>query len=732
MKSRHFLRKFTALWLVIALLAALMLSGCGKKTEPTPTGTAATNAVTGTVAPQGAEASGIPTQPGNSDTPQQGTETPGIPSQPGNSDTPQGTTPTPEKPKKAVKNVIFMVADGGGYDNFTLAGKVKEEMVNRGVDMLEGAKTEVTTYMLSRLGKDTVNGLYLNEFLVGSANTLLVTPHGDANNYKSYITDSAAAGTALSSGYKTTYCYAGIDSNKVPRASLTELARLNGMATGLVTTKSYVDATPLAFFTSHIIHRYEYQDSSMQALLSNIDVVIGEGTEYGDMIGGKPSSHPEVSASQMGYTVARNKTQLLEKSQLKDTKKLWAPILGNVRMQESDLASNHISYDVDASQSAEQPSLLEMTQAALQVLGTNIDDPNGFFLMIEGGALDNAAEKGYLRPTIGEYLAFDEAFAYCVDWAAQRGDTIVIAVPDHDSGGFYNIERCEDLLIDSIITGYIGEKKFDSYMDFNAIKEALTNLDIHAKTMQLHGGHTDMAVPICLFAPDSVRNELLTSMGLPTQKGDVRLGTNMYYVPNAGKSYTWYTSAALNNDYTIENSSIAPALAKILKLGTLEQATAILFNKVGSVKDGVFSGEYGGQIVFSGDVYDNSYAKFRDCSYVNEAANLTAPRFGTPLFNEDSQLSRQYLRPIFVLDEQLKPENGTFYLPYNYLTEYSELAWHVFIAYEEGVPTILLGKPNAGITLPDTPGLTYTDGTNTYHPGDTIPYNGSNIQLTAK
>jgi len=90
------------------------------------------------------------------------------------------------------------------------------------------------------------------------------------------------------------------------------------------------------------------------------------------------------------------------------------------------------------------------------------------------------------------------------------------------------------------------------------------------------------------------------------------------------------------------------------------------------------------------------------------------------------------LRPIFVLDERLEPENGTFYLPYNYLTQYSKLAWHVFIANAECIPTILLGMPNEDITLPDTPGVTYTDGTNTYNPGDTVAYTGSNITLTAK
>ncbi len=713
MKSRLFMKRFTAIWVVIALLAALMLlPGCGNKNTP-PTASDATGG-------------SISSTTGN----QAGSQN--------NNSQSGGSENTPDAPKKTIKNVIYMIADGGGYDNYTLAGKVKEEMMSRGVNKLTGAKTEVTNNLLSGLGKATTNGLYLNEFLAGSANTLLQVPHGDADNSASYITDSAAAGTALSSGYKTTYCYVGIDSNKVPHASLPELARLNDMATGLVTTKSYVDATPLAFFTSHAIHRYEYQDNSMQALLSGIDVVIGEGTEYGDMVENEETSHPNLSASTAGYTVAKSKTELLAKAKDSTTKKLWAPILGvdnsdkDLKQEDWkwDLAADHISYDVDAKQSAEQPSLLEMTQAALQVLGNNINDPDGFFLMIEGGALDNAAEPGCLRSAVGEYLAFDEAFGYCVNWAAQRGDTIVIATADHDSGGFSGIESCEKQLIDGIITGYIGSTELENVTKFADIKEALDDAGADTENMKLHSGHTDMAVPICVYAPDSVKNDLLTNMGLPTAGGNVRLGSSMYYVPNAGNSYTWYTSSALNNDYTIENSKIAPAIAKTLKLGTLEEATAILYNKVGSVNGGAFTGEYGGKITFTGELHENSYAEYRDCAYVNESANLNVQRNIQPLNSQNTMLNNMTLRSIFVLDKRLEPENGSFYVPYTKLVE-GKLVWSVTITHSDRkMPTVLLGKGTADIVLPATEGVTYTDGTKTYNPGDTIAYTGENIKLT--
>lgn len=582
---------------------------------------------------------------------------------------------------KTVKNVIFMIADGGGYDNFTLADQVKEKMIAQGVNKLANAKTAVTANQLAGIGLTDVKGLYLDELLVGSANTLLSTPKDKKGNQNSYITDSAAAGTALSSGYKTAYTYVGIDAEGNPRASITELARMNGMATGLVTTKSYVDATPLAFFTAHAIHRHQYQDTSRQALLSGIDVVIGEGTEYGDMVD-VPTSHPNISASSMGYTVARNKTQLSEKAGNPDTKKLWAPILGvynsfeECKEEETDSGSDHISYDADAYLSAEQPSLLEMTQAALQVLGSNINDPDGFFLMVEGGALDNAAEPGYLRHAVGEYLAFDETFGYCVNWAASRGDTIVIAVPDHDSGGFAGIEACRDVLIESIISGYLGETEFHNALKYSEIKDALADMGEDSDAMTLKSGHTEMAVPISLYAPDSIKNTLLTAMTLPTEKGDIRLSENQYYVANQGSSLTWYTSSALNNDYTVENTVIAPAIASVLDLGSLEDATEKLFNKVCHIdSDGKITSDYSCSITFGDTLYETDYSEYYDCMLTFNGITLKRNSADYTMNATEIQNDRiGNLLPlsIFVLGSTDDPKAGTFYVPASILGKLSQ------------------------------------------------------------
>ncbi len=645
----------------------------------------------------------------------------------------------PVETSRTIKNIIFMVADGGGYDNFTLADKVKQEMTDRGIASLAGAKTSVSTNLLSPLGIGKTEGLYLNQFLVGSANTLLWNSTGDPDNIKSYITDSAAAGTALSSGYKTRYSFMGIDPDSNPRASISELARLNGMSTGLVTTKSFVDATPMAFFTSHAIHRYEYQDNSMQALLSGIDVVIAEGTEFGDLYGTSISSHPDLSASSAGYTVAKSKMEMLIYADNPEVKKLWAAILGvnnsgkTLKTTPADMAGDHISYDISASTSDTQPSLLEMTQAALQVLGTNIDNPNGFFLMIEGGALDNAAEPGCLRAAIGEYLAFDEAFGYCVNWAAQRGDTIVVAVPDHDSGGFYGIEGFEDVLIDGIITGKIGSMGISQTTGFNDILWAVRQTGADTTGAGIVSGHTEMAVPISLYAPDEVKDTLLTNMGLPTS-GNVRLGDKEYYVPHSGNSVTWYESSALNNDFTIDNTAITPALVKTVGLGSLEDATRILFNEVGHADGTTFDGV--GRFTFDDTLYQNTYSQFHYATYQN--GNFSVDRNGLTytLDGETYEIPKAgnlTPKPIFLLDERLKPQAGTFYLPASLYTA-AGLGWSITISGEGlAYDKVLVAEGQERIVLPDAPeGMQaiYTDGVKAYNPGDVVEYAGGNLNLT--
>ncbi len=474
-----------------------------------------------------------------------------------------------------IKNVILLIADGGGYDNFELADRTKQAILAAGKNTLGGsARTEITSGKLTPYGYGNGTGLYLNAFLVGSSDTLLRVPHG-SDPAKQYITDSSAAGTALATGHKTTYCYTGIDSDRRPLATLTELAQMMGMRTGLVSTKSFVDATPLAFFSAHSIYRYEYQDNSLQAILSGVDVVLVEGTEYGDIpVGGGASSH--IGASRAGYTVVESRTAMWEAIK-GGAAKLWGAFPGRVHGESTyataDQAADHLAYDIDLAR-RDEPTLRDMAAAALDMLAGQ-QDPDGFFLMIEAGALDNAAEVGKLRQAVGEALAFDETFAMCVEWAKQNGDnTLILATADHDSGGFAGIEGSEEALIESLLRGRFPdgtriafEHEFDDYK---------THLGMDASA-SLFYGHSDMPVPVWLYAPENRRAEVIAALGLPADTAPDKIR-----YPDKGR---YYDLAAINEAYLIDNTAIAPVLAGYLSETTLDEATEAFYVPVATYND---------------------------------------------------------------------------------------------------------------------------------------------------
>ncbi len=96
--------------------------------------------------------------------------------------------------------------------------------------------------------------------------------HGEAitNSYYGGVTDSAAAATALSSGYKTENGRVGMDINLVPHQNIREVASAAGAATGVITTDVRTGATP-AGFTAHVDSRDDGEDISIQQSQCGMD-----------------------------------------------------------------------------------------------------------------------------------------------------------------------------------------------------------------------------------------------------------------------------------------------------------------------------------------------------------------------------------------------------------------------------------------------------------------------------
>ena len=93
------------------------------------------------------------------------------------------------------------------------------------------------------------------------------------------ITDSAASGTALSSGVKTYNGVLGMDKDLNPVKSILEICRDKGYMTAILVTSTIVHATPAAYY-SKSKSRYEYDNIAVELSKSNINLFVGGGERY--------------------------------------------------------------------------------------------------------------------------------------------------------------------------------------------------------------------------------------------------------------------------------------------------------------------------------------------------------------------------------------------------------------------------------------------------------------------
>lgn len=299
------------------------------------------------------------------------------------------------------KNVIFMLTDGTGPEVWPLARWVKGAPL--AVDpILSGA---VRTY-----GADSV------------------------------ITDSAPGATAYATGFKgsdkgiavapwsITIDAARSDPARqyLPLATLLEGARLTGRATGVIATSNVQHATPAAF-TSHWHERANYTEIAEQQVYQGIDVVLSGGAQYllpKGVNGGQREDQEDLIAviRAKGYAYVTDKDQLAAIG----SGKVWGAF-----------APDAMAFDLDRADLARtEPALDAMTAKAIQLLATSRKGRrSGFFLFVEGSKTDWAAHDNDPAGVVSEVLAFDKAVGAALDFARQDGNTLVVVVSDHGTGG---------------------------------------------------------------------------------------------------------------------------------------------------------------------------------------------------------------------------------------------------------------------------------------------------------
>ncbi len=238
----------------------------------------------------------------------------------------------------------------------------------------------------------------------------------------SEITDSAAGGTALSTGNKTNNGFIGMTPDSIPVKTVAELARDKGMRVGIVSSVSIDHATPSAFY-AHMPDRNNYEEIGNQLLVSGFDYFAGGSPRWNKRKTLTTAAEYENAAARYGYTFSDTRKELAEACG-----KVIATINmlgeGGYTKGESALpyAITRPSLDPE-----NRTSLAEFVRRGIELL----DNPEGFFLMAEGGNIDWAAHANDAPSLIHEILDFDAAVGVALDfYAAHPDETLIIVTAD--------------------------------------------------------------------------------------------------------------------------------------------------------------------------------------------------------------------------------------------------------------------------------------------------------------
>ncbi len=300
-----------------------------------------------------------------------------------------GTAATGKKPK----NIIFFIGYGiGGTASVYLA------------EAYLGAKDSPKTPSIVPLYQHTMGE-------VGLTTTY---------SWESPITESAGASTAMATGIKSKQIAIGVDHEGEPLESILETAHKAGLRTGLVTDVSIDHATSSGYCAKNANRRASYE-IAMDMPKSGVNLLMGGGFLDPE---GKKAKNPGKSIydnfRDHGYKVV-NTAEGFHKLNNKDDKVVW--------MHPEQHDGKALRYAIDADD--DYIHLPEMTEKAIELM----ENPNGFFLMIEGGKVDWAGHANDTGAYLHDILLLDKAIKIALDYAAKKGDTLVVVSQDHGCGG---------------------------------------------------------------------------------------------------------------------------------------------------------------------------------------------------------------------------------------------------------------------------------------------------------
>ncbi|XP_030008213.1 alkaline phosphatase, tissue-nonspecific isozyme [Sphaeramia orbicularis] len=333
------------------------------------------------------------------------------------------------------KNILFFLGDGMGITTYTAARILKGQLQNQ-----SGEDTVMTMDTFPNVG-------------------LLKTYSVDFQ-----IADSAATATAYLCGVKTNLNTLGVNAaarngicktqkgNEV--TSILKWAKDAGKSVGIVTTTRVQHATPAATY-AHSASRKWYSDADMPAsakkegctdiasqLLNNtdIDVIIGGGRKYMTPRGTKDPEYPRDYKSRGKRQDGRNLINEWQSMKMgKVARYVWNKNdFDAVDPETTDylmalFEPGDLRFEADRNPNMD-PSIIETTEKAIRILQKN---PKGFFLLVEGGRIDQAHHAGRGYMALHETVAFDNAIAKGLELTKEE-ETLTIVMADHSHPFTFN------------------------------------------------------------------------------------------------------------------------------------------------------------------------------------------------------------------------------------------------------------------------------------------------------
>lgn len=293
--------------------------------------------------------------------------------------------------QQKAKYVFYFIGDGMGFSHVCLA-------------------EYYSAYNAGQFGSMPVS--FSNFPVFGTAVT-----HSDSN----YITDSAAAGTALSTGSKTKNGMLSVSSDGKELTSISYKIHNAGFKVGITSTVGLNHATPAAFYANSD-NRNNYYDIALQLKESGFEFFAGGGIiDYKGKKENKTSVYNSIEEG--GYDIYEGLDDFHKRRGEKKA----------LLLQDNGKTRTEFPYAIDMeSKDMTQSDLIDAAVGFLYDENTE----NGFFIMSEGGKIDWASHANDTKAMIYEVLSFSDAVSKALEFYNNHPDeTLIVVTADHETGG---------------------------------------------------------------------------------------------------------------------------------------------------------------------------------------------------------------------------------------------------------------------------------------------------------